>query len=114
MRELSLHILDLVQNSIEAGANKVTLEIIEDIHVMDTFVIRVTDNGCGMDEATCKNVIDPFYTSRTTRRVGLGLPLIQMSAKQCNGHLTVTSIPGCGTVVEVRLEFGASGLLKSK
>jgi len=100
MRELSLHLLDLVQNSIEAGANKVTLEIIEDIQTMDTFVIRVTDNGRGMDEATCKNVLDPFVTTRTTRRVGLGLPLIDMSTKQCNGKLTVTSTPGCGTVVE--------------
>jgi len=100
MRELSLHILDLVQNSIEAGANKVTLDIIEDIHGMDTFLICVTDNGRGMDEATCKKVIDPFVTTRTTRRIGLGLPLIEMSTKRCNGSLTVTSTLGCGTVVE--------------
>ena len=100
MRELSLHILDLVQNSIEAGANKVTLEIIEDIHTMDTLMIRVTDNGRGMDEATCKNVLDPFVTTRTTRRVGLGLPLIHMSTERCQGYLTVTSTPGCGTVIE--------------
>lgn len=100
MRELSLHLLDLVQNSIEAGAHKVTLEIVEDIHKMDTFLIRVTDNGRGMTEETCKNVIDPFVTTRTTRRIGLGLPLIDMSTKRCNGHLTVTSTVGKGTVVE--------------
>ena len=100
MRELSLHILDLVQNSIEAGGTTVTLQIIEDIHFKNTFLIRVTDNGRGMDEVTCKNVIDPFVTTRTTRRVGLGLPLIQMSTERCNGHLTITSTPGCGTVVE--------------
>ena len=100
MRELSLHILDLVQNSIEAGGTKVTLQIIEDIHVKDTFLIRVTDNGRGMDEATCKNVSDPFFTTRTTRRVGLGLPLIHMSTTRCEGYLNVTSTPGCGTVVE--------------
>ena len=100
MRELSLHILDLVQNSIEAGANKVTLEIIEDILTMDTLMIRVTDNGRGMDEETCKKVVNPFYTSRTTRRVGLGLPLIDMSTKRCEGCLTITSTPSCGTVVE--------------
>jgi len=100
MRELSLHILDLVQNSIEAGANRVTLEIIEDLHRMDTLLIRVTDNGRGMDETTCKNVIDPFVTTRTTRRVGLGLSLIDMSTKRCAGHLTVISTPGYGTVVE--------------
>lgn len=100
MRELSLHILDLVQNSIEAGANQVTLEIVEDVHIMDILMIRVTDNGRGMDEVTCKNVSDPFVTTRTTRRVGLGLPLIDMSTKRCKGYLTVTSTLGCGTVVE--------------
>ena len=100
MRELSLHILDLVQNSIEAGASKIALQIVEDIQVMDTFLIRITDNGRGMDEATCKSVIDPFVTTRTTHRVGLGLPLIHMSTQRCNGHLTITSTLGCGTVVE--------------
>lgn len=100
MRELSLHILDLVQNSIEAGANKVMLEIIEDMSNMDTLLIRVIDNGQGMDEETCKQVIDPFVTTRTTRRVGLGLPLIDMSTKRCEGYLTIASTLGSGTVVE--------------
>ena len=100
MRELSLHILDLVQNSLEAGATEVVLEIIEDRHTMDSFMIRVTDNGRGMDEEICNNVIDPFVTTRTKRRVGLGLSLMDMSTKRCNGYLTVTSAPGCGTAVE--------------
>lgn len=100
MRELSLHILDLVQNSIEAGAQKVTLELIEEIYGLDTFLIRVTDNGSGMSAETCKNVMDPFVTTRTTRRIGLGLPLIEMSTQRCNGSLTVTSTVGIGTVVE--------------
>lgn len=99
MRELSLHILDLVQNSITAGAKQVTLEI-EELHKMDTFVIRVTDNGCGMDVATCKNVIEPFVTSCSTRRVGLGLPLIDMWTKRCGGDLTITSRVGYGTSVK--------------
>lgn len=100
MRELSLHILDLVQNSLEAGATKVSLQIMEDIHMMDTLVICVEDNGRGMEAATCKNVLDPFVTTRVTRRVGLGLPLIDMSTKRCNGSLVVTSALGCGTRVE--------------
>ena len=100
MRDLSLHILDLVQNSIEADAAKVMLEINEDTSVMDTLLIRVIDDGRGMDETTCKKVLDPFVTTRTTRRVGLGLPLIDMSTKRCEGHLTISSIPGSGTVVE--------------
>lgn len=100
MRELSLHILDLVQNSIEADATKVTLEIVENRRNGNTLLIRVADNGRGMDEESCKKVLDPFVTSRTTRRIGLGLSLIQMSTKLCEGYLKITSTPGCGTMVE--------------
>ncbi|HWQ62308.1 MAG TPA: ATP-binding protein [Negativicutes bacterium] len=99
MRELALHILDLVQNSLEAGANRVLLEIIEDSSA-DTLTIRVTDNGRGMDADTRRRVLDPFVTTRTTRRVGLGLPLIDMSTKQCGGYLKIDSTVGEGTVVE--------------
>jgi hypothetical protein len=99
MRELALHILDLVQNSIEAGATRVTLEIIEDSKA-DTLTIRVSDNGRGMDADTQRRVIDPFVTTRTTRRVGLGLPLIDMSTKRCEGYLRITSAIGEGTAVE--------------
>lgn len=99
MRELSLHILDLVQNSLEAGATRILLEIIEDSRA-DTLLIRVTDNGKGMDASTVQRVLDPFVTTRKTRRVGLGLPLIDMSTKQCGGYLKLDSTPGEGTVVE--------------
>jgi len=99
MRELALHILDLVQNSIEAGATHVILEIVEDRHA-DTLTIRVTDNGRGMDEEARRRAVDPFVTTRTTRRVGLGLPLIDMSTKRCDGYLKIESEPGKGTVVE--------------
>ncbi len=99
MRELALHILDLVQNSLEAGANRVLLEIIEDSSA-DTLTIRVSDNGRGMDADTRRRVLDPFVTTRTTRRVGLGLPLIDMSTKQCGGYLKIDSTVGRGTTVE--------------
>lgn len=99
MRELSLHILDLVQNSIEAKATVVKLEIIEN-KINDSLVIRVSDNGRGMNEKMRQLVIDPFITTRTTRRIGLGLPLMDMSTKRCGGYLKVDSIPGKGTVVE--------------
>lgn len=99
MRELALHILDLVQNSIEAGATKVDLEIIED-NAADTMTIRVADNGRGMDAKTSQRVTDPFVTSRKTRRVGLGLSLIDMSTKRCEGYLRLNSSIGKGTVVE--------------
>lgn len=99
MRELALHILDLVQNSLEAGATRVLLEIIEDSSA-DTLTIRVSDNGRGMDAVTRRRVLDPFVTTRKTRRVGLGLPLIDMSTKQCEGYLKIESTVGQGTVVE--------------
>lgn len=99
MRELALHILDLVQNSIEAGATRILLEVIEN-DAADTLTIRVTDNGRGMDEEMKRSVLDPFVTTRKTRRVGLGLPLIDMSTQRCDGYLKIDSQPGRGTVVE--------------
>lgn len=99
MRELALHILDLVQNSIEAGANSVWLSVIED-HTLDWLTIRIIDNGRGMDAEICRQITDPFFTTRTTRKVGLGLPLIHMSTAQCGGRLLITSEPGQGTTVE--------------
>lgn len=99
MRELSLHILDLVQNAVEAGADRVSLEIIESL-ADDTLTIRIRDNGRGMAEEMRQRVVDPFCTSRTTRRIGLGLPLIEMSTARCDGHLTIESQPGQGTLVE--------------
>ncbi|MCX7779500.1 MAG: ATP-binding protein [Negativicutes bacterium] len=99
MHELSLHILDLVQNSLEAGAQTIWLGIVEDAEA-DKLTIRITDDGKGMDEATVSRATDPFVTGRTTRKVGLGLPLIQMTATQCGGHLSIASKPGQGTTVE--------------
>jgi anti-sigma regulatory factor (Ser/Thr protein kinase) len=100
MRELSLHILDLVQNSIEAGATSVSLEIVEDTADKDVLIIRVHDNGCGMNESIAQRALDPFVTTRTTRKVGMGLPLIDMSTRMCDGYLKINSVPGMGTTVE--------------
>jgi hypothetical protein len=99
MRELALHILDLVQNSIEAGAQRVVLEVLEK-KTVDTLVIRVEDDGRGMDEQMQQRVIDPFVTMRRTRKVGLGLPLIDMNTRHCDGFLKIQSALGCGTVIE--------------
>lgn len=100
MRELSLHILDLVQNSIEAQASLVELEVIEDTLLNDLLIIRVKDNGRGMDEATARQVLDPFVTTRSTRKVGLGLPLIDMSTRRCGGYVKIFSNIGKGTTIE--------------
>ena len=103
MRELSLHILDVVENSLEAGATKVEIRIRERL-ADNRISIQVTDNGRGMDAAVLARVTDPFYTTRTTRHVGLGIPLFKAAAERCNGHLTISSIPGKGTTVEAEFQ----------
>ncbi len=99
MLELALHILDILQNTIEAGATRVRLTIVEDQHA-DRLTIAVTDNGRGMDEQTARRVLNPFYTTRTTRHVGLGLPLFAAAAEGAGGGLAIRSQPGTGTTVE--------------
>lgn len=98
MRELSLHILDMLQNSLEAGATLVELIVDEDL-LADRLTITVRDNGRGMDEATLAQVTDPFFTTRKTRRVGLGIPLFKAAAEHCNGSFAITSAAGQGTTV---------------
>jgi len=100
MRELSLHILDALQNSVEAGASRIKLTIEEDM-TADRLTIIINDNGRGMDTETVKKAVDPFYTTRTTRHVGLGLPLFAAAAQQCNGNLTLESELGKGTSLKI-------------
>lgn len=100
MRELSLHILDIVQNSLSAGAGLIHI-IVEEDTVRDIFYITIEDNGRGMDAEQAKKALDPFYTTRKTRRVGLGLSLLQANAQACEGDLSLDSIPGKGTTVKV-------------
>ena len=88
MKELSLNILDIAENSVKAGAAVTEIRLVEDGGVL---TITVRDNGCGMDAETVSRVTDPFYTTRTTRPVGLGLPLLKLEAEQTGGSLTVTS-----------------------
>lgn len=98
LRELALHILDITENSLNAGASLVTIEVVEDI-AADRMTIRVADNGRGMDAETAARVVDPFFTTRTTRKVGLGLPFLKQVAEMCNGSLTIDSQVGQGTAV---------------
>ena len=72
MRELSLNVMDIVQNSVRAGASLITVRVAES-KKHDTLTITITDNGCGMSAEQVKSVIDPFFTTRTTRKVGLGV-----------------------------------------
>lgn len=98
MKELSLHILDIMQNSITAGADLITLELIEDTEA-DILKFSVTDNGKGMSPEMAKAVIDPFTTGRTTRKVGLGIPLLKLAAENTGGGIELSSEVGVGTVI---------------
>lgn len=98
MQDLSLHILDVVENSIDAGAGNVEIAIRED-RVKDRLTVEIADDGCGMDEAELKQATDPFYTTRQTRRVGLGLALFEQAARAAGGEMRVASQPGVGTTV---------------
>lgn len=98
MRELSLNILDVAQNSISAGASLVEINVIEQ-DFDSTLTVEIKDNGCGMDGETLKKVQDPFYTTRTTRKVGMGIPLFKMAAEMTGGSFEISSEVGKGTLV---------------
>lgn len=98
MRELSLNVLDIVQNSITAKATLIKIELIEDIN-NDILKINIFDNGKGMTDEQIKSVTDPFYTTRTTRKIGLGIPLFKMAAEMSGGSFKIESIVGVGTKI---------------
>ena len=99
MRELSLHIMDIMENGIGAGADLIRLSIEED-HRKNLLLVSVTDNGQGIPEALLDRVTDPFYTTRTTRRVGLGLSLFREASRRCGGEFSISSKEGEGTKTE--------------
>jgi signal transduction histidine kinase len=96
MQELSLHILDLVRNSIAAGATKVIISIYQKGNFL---YISISDNGKGMDKDTLRSVESPFMTSRNTRKVGLGIPLFKAAAEQSGGTFEIESAENVGTRV---------------
>lgn len=100
MRELALHLLDIAENSVAAGATEITITVEEDL-ANDRLRMSVEDNGKGMDPETVARVIDPFVTSRKTRKVGLGIPLLKEAAEACNGGLQIESQVGRGTRLDV-------------
>lgn len=106
MRELALNILDIAQNSVAAGAKHIWLTVAED--EAGYFVFRVRDDGHGMDSRLLQRVRDPFVTTRSTRRVGLGIPFIDMVTQQCGGYLDIISAPGQGT--ELAAYFAADNI----
>jgi hypothetical protein len=105
MQDLSLHILDVAENSIKAQAHKIEIKIDENAE-SDTFVLEINDDGKGMDADMAQKALDPFFSTKETRRIGLGLPLLAEAARAANGHFTLDSEPGKGT--KIKATFQAS------
>ncbi len=99
MKELSMHILDIAMNSVKAEAKLIEITV-EDSIKNNSIKIIVKDDGKGMSKEVLENVTNPFYTTRTTRKVGLGLSMLKEASERCNGYLKINSQPGIGTVVE--------------
>ena len=99
MQEISLNILDIVQNSVRAGASVIEVEVYEDL-AEDMLFFSVKDNGCGMDEEMVQRVMDPFVTTRTTRKVGMGISLLRSAAQATGGDVELSSKLGEGTFIK--------------
>lgn len=89
MDELSLYVLDITMNSVRAGATEISITLAEDA---EWLTFTVSDNGCGMTEEQVKRLDDPFFTTRTTRKVGLGIPFLKMLAEMTGGYVKITSV----------------------
>ena len=105
MRELALNILDITENSVSAGAHLIEIDVLADFS-RDAMAIRIRDDGCGMDEQMLATVCDPFTTTRTTRKVGMGLPLFKFSAESAGGTFSIRSEKGKGTEVTATYRIG--------
>lgn len=103
MRDLSLHILDIVQNSLRAGADSVEISVSEENGIL---LVEIADNGCGIKKEMLESVTDPFTTTRTTRKTGMGLSLFKASAQIAGGGMTIISVEGEGTRVSAWFETG--------
>lgn len=104
MRDISLHILDIAENSIRAGSTLISISMAVD-KANDDLVIMIDDNGSGMSKEMLEHVKSPFTTSRTTRKVGLGIPLLTASCEASGGHLDIASEPGKGTKLTAHLGY---------
>ena len=104
MKEIALNILDIANNSIRAGCKTLKIEIEES--EKDNFMkLTITDDGCGMDEEFLMRVTDPFTTTRTTRPVGMGIPLFKMAAEMAGGSLNISSKKGEGTCLRADFQL---------
>jgi len=105
MKEIALHIQDIAENSIRAGATRIEIAIIEET-VRDWLTVTIVDNGTGMDEETLQRALNPFFTTKTVRRVGMGLSLFKQATQHADGRFSIESSPGRGT--SLKAEFTLS------
>ncbi len=104
MRDISMNVMDIAQNSIKAEATEIEITICEYIE-HNKFIFSVKDNGKGMSKEFLEKVRDPFTTSRTTRKVGLGIPFMQQMCEMCGGNLELESELGVGTIITATMEY---------
>jgi len=102
VEDLSLHIMDVIENAVTAGATVVQVSVERD-EAAGLLVVSIHDNGRGMDEDESRRAVDPFFTTKAEKRVGLGLPLLRQSAEETGGEMEMLSRPGVGTLI--RAEF---------
>lgn len=103
-RELSNHILDIAENGVTAGASWLVITLCEDRQA-DRLTISIEDNGCGMSPELVRQVTDPWMTSRTTRKVGLGIPFFKQTAEMCGGTFAIQSTVGQGTLTTATFQY---------
>lgn len=104
MQDLSLHILDIAQNSIRAHADEIHI-CIEEMPSKNQLVLSIEDNGSGMPKQLAKQITDPFVTTRTLRRVGLGIPLLKQNCENSEGELSIDSEQGKGTIIKATMAY---------
>jgi signal transduction histidine kinase len=105
VEDLSLHILDVVENSLRSGARLIRISVIEDME-RDVLTLEINDDGSGMDPEKCARAADPFFTTKPGRRFGFGLALLAQAAREAEGEFHVSSTPGAGTTVKATFRWG--------
>ena len=103
VEDICFHLTDLVQNSVAAGATTIRLDVVES-REQDTLALEIADNGRGMDKETLEKVQDPFFTTKSFKKVGLGIPLFKATAQACRGDFAISSDVGRGTEVKARMQ----------
>lgn len=104
MKEISMNIMDIVQNSLKAEATQIEIYVVENLN-NNIFEFSIKDNGRGMSAETLSKIRNPFFTSRDTRKIGLGIPFIEQTCQMCGGKLEIKSRERVGTYVKASMEY---------